>query len=207
MTTTDAVPANIYVGQAGWSIASKWQGDFPAVGSHLERYAARFNAVEINSSFYRPHLPKTYERWAASVPDEFRFAVKVPQEITHECRLAGTEALLERFLYEAQHLGGKLGPLLVQLPPSLGYDAGAAADFFAMLRTRFDGAVVFEPRHASWFTVVADELLAQHGISRVDADPIPCPAALVQRPAGSTAYLRLHGSPPRLPEYPGWTSS
>ncbi len=67
---------------------------FPVHGSHLERYAAALNAVEINSSFYRPHRLATYERWAASVPEEFQFAVKIPKAITHEQRLKGDIALL-----------------------------------------------------------------------------------------------------------------
>jgi uncharacterized protein YecE (DUF72 family) len=76
----------IYVGVAGWSISKEHAARFPVEGSHLERYAQVFNAVEINSSFYRPHRPQTYAPWAASVPDGFRFAVKMPREITHRRR-------------------------------------------------------------------------------------------------------------------------
>jgi hypothetical protein len=61
------------VGTAGWSLPSRHAADFPTTGSHLERYATRFDVVEINSSFYRPHRLVTYDRWAASVPDDFRF--------------------------------------------------------------------------------------------------------------------------------------
>ena len=82
--------------------------------------------MEINSSFYRPHRTATYERWAASVPEDFRFAVKVPKAITHERRLKDASDLLDRFLSEAGGLGPKLGPLLVQLPPSLSFQAGIA---------------------------------------------------------------------------------
>src|SRR5688572_17535989 len=76
-----------YIGCAGWSLPKKFADAFPAEGSHLVRYAARLPAVEINSSFYRPHRPTTYEKWAASVPTGFRFSVKVPKWITHERRL------------------------------------------------------------------------------------------------------------------------
>ncbi len=103
--------APIRIGTAGWSIPQEQAGAFPTEGSHLERYAAVFNAVEINSSFYRPHRPTTYEKWAASVPDSFQFAVKVPKAITHERRLKETGDLLERFLSEVSSLGPKLGPL------------------------------------------------------------------------------------------------
>jgi len=81
--------ATLFVGCAGWSLPREQWPAFAAEGTHLQRYASRFNAVEINSSFYRPHLPKTYARWAQSVPPGFRFSVKVPQRITHELRLQG----------------------------------------------------------------------------------------------------------------------
>ncbi|MEI9888899.1 MAG: DUF72 domain-containing protein [Rhizomicrobium sp.] len=104
-------------------------------------------------------VPATYARWAASVPADFRFAVKMPKAITHERRLADADDLLARFLGEAGELGGRLGALLVQLPPSLAFNEGIAGAFFAALRARFDGAVVCEPRHASWFTAKVDAFL------------------------------------------------
>lgn len=85
-------------------------------GSHLERYGAVLNAVEINTSFYRPHRTATYTRWAASVPEDFRFAVKVPKTITHERRLKDVGELLDRFLSEAGGLGPKLGPSWCSCP-------------------------------------------------------------------------------------------
>src|SRR5947209_14478083 len=108
---------DVRVGCAGWSIPREHAGRFPAGGSHLLRYAERFPAVEINTSFYRPHLPSTYARWAADTPEGFRFSVKVPKEITHEKRLVGVDDPLDRFLDETAALGAKRGPLLVQLPP------------------------------------------------------------------------------------------
>lgn len=168
---TAARAPEIYVGVAGWSIPKEHAARFPVEGSHLERYAQVFNAVEINSSFYRPHRPQTYARWAASVPDGFRFAVKVPREITHRRRLAGADELLERFLGEAGALGEKLGPLLVQLPPRLAFSASTAQSFFAALRKRFRGGVVYEPRHASWLTHEAEQMLSGFRVARVAADP------------------------------------
>src|SRR3954465_6896167 len=106
------------VGTAGWSIPTAAADRFPAEGSSLERYAAVFDAVEINSSFHRPHRRATYERWAQSVPADFRFSVKLPRTITHDAALAGCEALLNRFADEVSGLGDKLGALLVQLPPT-----------------------------------------------------------------------------------------
>src|SRR5215212_12105710 len=113
----------VAIGTAGWTIPARFGAEFPGEGSHLQRYARRFAAAEINSSFYRPHRPATYARWAASVPDGFRFSAKVPKAATHEARLRGPDAVaaLERFLGEVRELGDRLGPLLVQLPPKLSY--------------------------------------------------------------------------------------
>src|SRR4051812_3495039 len=107
------------VGTAGWSIPSGSADAFPAEGSHLERYAAGLSAAEINSSFYRPHRRATYAKWAAAVPPDFRFSVKLPKTITHDSRLMDCSALIARFGEEIGGLGEKLGPVLVQLPPSL----------------------------------------------------------------------------------------
>jgi hypothetical protein len=153
-------PAAIRIGTAGWSIPKEHAAPFPTLGSHLERYAAVFNAVEINSSFYRPHRPATYERWAASVPQSFRFSVKIPKTVTHERRLKGASDLLERFLSEVNNLGPKLGPLLVQLPPSLAFETGTSDAFLRGLRSRAAGSIVCEPRHRSWFTPEVDGLPA-----------------------------------------------
>jgi uncharacterized protein YecE (DUF72 family) len=183
-----------YIGCAGWSISSVVQDTFPHTGSHLERYAAVLPAVEINTSFYRPHKPETYARWRDSVPDDFRFSVKMPRAITHHARLREVDALLARFIEEAGHLGGKLGCILVQLSPSLTFDAVHASAFFALLRRASNTAIVCEPRHSSWFDEEAVALLGEFGIARVVADPLPVPQA---SPAImlDIVYVRLHGSP------------
>ena len=97
-------PASLRIGCAGWSLPRATWPDFPAEGSHLERYAQRFGAVEIDTSFYRPHRRETYERWAASTPAGFRFAVKLPQAITHEQRLVDAMPAFEAsFAVRAEH--------------------------------------------------------------------------------------------------------
>lgn len=195
------MPANLLrIGTAGWSIPKPHASSFPPEGSHLRRYSGRLCAVEINSSFYRPHRPATYQRWAASVPPGFLFAVKVPREITHARRLTDSAEPLDRFLAEVQELGERLGPLLIQLPPSLAFDEAIARAFFDGFRRRFDGQAVCEPRHASWFTDPAETLLARFRVARVAADPSPVPGALASRassPGGwaGLVYYRLHGSP------------
>ncbi|WP_162672193.1 DUF72 domain-containing protein [Gemmata massiliana] len=185
----------IYLGCAGWALRKEHADEFPGKGTHLTRYAGRFPAVEINSSFYKPHKPATYMKWAASVPEHFRFAVKVPKEVTHSRRLVGTEDVLDRFLPEATALGEKLGPLLVQLPPSLEFDADVAEGFFGVLRDRFDGHVVLEPRHPTWFQSRAERLATKFRVARVAADPAIIGEA--GEPGGwdGMAYYRLHGSP------------
>ena len=191
----DAARHPVYVGTAGWTLPKEYAADFPAEGTHLARYAQRFCGVEINSSFYKPHRPATYARWAASVSEGFRFAVKVPKEITHQRKLVGTEVPLARFLTEVAELDAHRGPLLVQLPPSLAFETPVAQAFFACLRARFAGSVVCEPRHAGWFSQEAERLMADFQIARVAADPSLVPQAA--QPGGwpGLAYYRLHGSP------------
>ncbi|MBA1431774.1 DUF72 domain-containing protein [Pseudomonas fluorescens] len=182
--------APLYVGCAGWSLPREHWPAFVEQGTHLQRYASRFNAVEINSSFYRPHLPKTYERWRESVPAGFRFSVKMPKRITHELRLQECETALDEFLAQCLQLDDKLGCLLVQLPPSLSYEPLIARAFFEALRQRFAGTVVLEPRHASW--LAAGSLLQAFEIGWVTADP----AVIAPGDAWhGVRYWRLHGSP------------
>jgi uncharacterized protein YecE (DUF72 family) len=185
----------IYVGTAAWAIPKQYQDAFLSEGSHLVRYASRFDGVEINSSFYRPHRLSTYQRWADDVPDHFRFAVKMPKTVTHEGRLRDVDEPLQRFLGEIAELGAKLGPVLIQLPPSLKFDPAIVKLFFQMLRNSFGGDLVCEPRHASWFTADVDAFLVEQRIARVAADPRPHPAA--GSPGGWTGLVcyRLHGSP------------
>ena len=173
----------------------QWHSGFPTEGSHLERYAARFSCAEVNSSFYREHRRSTYQRWAASVPADFRFSVKLPRAITHEQRLVATDVLLDVFLDEISGLGGQLGPLLIQLPPSLAFDEDAAALFVEDFRARHAGEAVIEPRHPSWFTAGATALLSAARIARAAADPACVPEAAGPAAWNGMRYTRLHGSP------------
>ncbi len=186
---------NIVIGCAGWSIPSPHADLFGEGGSHLARYATRFDGVEINSSFYRPHTPETYARWAAAVPARFKFSVKLPKNITHDLRLQLAGIPLDRFVAEVAGLGSKLGGLLVQLPPSLAYDARIASTFFAMLRRRFSVPIACEPRHASWFEPEVEPLWQRHAVARVAADPARLPAAAEAAGRGAWRYWRWHGSP------------
>jgi uncharacterized protein YecE (DUF72 family) len=192
----DLEPApRLLVGTAGWQVPSHHRPAFADSGSHLARYASRFTAVEINSCFYRPHAAKVYERWAATVPEGFRFAVKCPQLITHDRQLQNARQPLERFLGEIAGLGRKLGPVLVQLPPSHEFRLARVKRFLTLVRKQYAGQIVCEPRHVTWLSPAADQLLVDFSIARVAADPARAPG--FERPGGWTGlvYYRWHGSP------------
>jgi uncharacterized protein YecE (DUF72 family) len=181
------------VGTAGWSVDRR-SDRFPTLGTALERYAAVFAAAEVNSSFHRRHRPATWQRWHDAVPPHFKFSIKLPKTITHDRRLVGAKAELDTFQADVQPLGRKIGALLIQLPPKLAFDAGAAAEFFLHLRQRFDMPVFIEPRHPSWANPVASSLLRENGVGRVYADPQD-PSLQEAARTEPSRYLRLHGSP------------
>ena len=192
---------SLLIGTAGWTVPKQHAALFPplvtgARSSHLEQYASRLHCVEINSSFHRPHRRSTWERWAATTPTGFRFAVKAPKAVTHTAKLVNTGGALLEFFDAVSGLGQKLGPVLVQLPPKLCFDEGVAQEFFTTLRELHPGAVVLEPRHASWFTAPVDRLLSSFEVARVAADP-PKGSELAARPGGwpGLCYWRLHGAP------------
>jgi uncharacterized protein YecE (DUF72 family) len=191
------------IGTAGWSLPRDASAAFPGEGQHLERYARVLNCAEINSCFHRAHKVEVFARWAAQTPPDFRFSAKLPRTITHEGRLRGARAPLQRFLSEVAGLGDRLAVLLVQLPPSFAFEPQPVRRFFGLLADLFDGAVVCEPRHPTWFTPVADRILVRSRVSRVAADPARWPEAA--RPGGwlgpegdgrgAVIYQRWHGTP------------
>ena len=185
----------VHIGTAGWALRKDAPAEFNGPASHLTRYAAGLNCVEVNSTFYRSHRPATWARWAHTVPEHFRFAIKAPKAITHTARLQNIGGLLVDFLEQIGPLGNKLGPILFQLPPKLAFDPGLAEDFLTTLRELTPGLVALEPRHATWFEGEANDLLRRHEVARVAADPARVPAA--GRPGGwlGWRYYRLHGSP------------
>jgi uncharacterized protein YecE (DUF72 family) len=190
------VAARICIGTAGWTVpTSERRTGAGGALSHLQHYAAHLDAVEINSSFQRHHRLETYRRWADTVPAHFRFAVKIPQTISHESGLKGYREVLDRFCLEVAGLGSKLEVVLVQLPPRLEFESRAAGKFFSDLRARVDARIACEPRHSSWGSGRANQFLARREVARVAADP--CAWAGGDVPGGSDAftYFRQHGSP------------
>ena len=191
------------IGTAGWAISRDAAPSFPGEGRHLERYARVLACAEINSSFHRSHRIEVYQRWAAQTPPGFRFSVKLPRAISHDARLRRAREPLLRFLAEAAGLGDRFAVLLVQLPPSFAFDARPVRRFFALLEGLFDGAVVCEPRHPSWFTPAADRALIACRVGRVGADPARTPEG--GEPGGwlgsegdgrgAVVYYRWHGAP------------
>ncbi len=184
----------VRTGTAGWRISKHHRDAFARDGSSLERYAARFNCVEINSSFHRTHRTSTYARWAQSVPTGFVFSLKIPKEITHKRRFVDCFELLEAFLEQTAALDDRLGPYVVQLAPSHAFDDDARA-FFERFRSQYSGAIACEPRHASWAERDAVEVLQRYCITRVGADPAPFARAERSEPFGGFTYYRWHGSP------------
>lgn len=187
------------IGTAAWTIPKEHKDKFAPEGSHLERYAKTLNAVEINSSFYRQHKRATYERWSETVPEDFRFSVKLERLFTHERKLADPGSALVERVAGIKGLGNKLGCLLVQLPPKLAFEDAVAWSFFETLREIYDGPIAFEPRNESWNSSDAIKLRRECRLSPVYADPESYNGA--NAPLANTTgaelvhYFRLHGSP------------
>ena len=193
----------VRVGCAGWSIPGRSAVRFEGLGSHLHRYSMELNCCEINSSFRRSHQPATWERWAMSVAADFRFSVKLPRSITHDAKLACTPEILTDFLRRIQLLGNTLGPVLVQTPPSLGFETERVSQFLSLMRRHHRGDIVWEARHTSWFGERANKCLADFEVGRVASDPGCVPAAAIPGGYPNLAYYRLHGSPrPYYSRYP-----
>lgn len=185
----------IRIGCAGWSLRKELHDKFPAEGTHLERYSRVLNCVEINSSFYRSHRRSTYQRWASSTPEDFRFSVKLPKQITHAREATDAIERIDKFAEETSGLEQKLGLVLVQFPATVKFDPQRAARIFAYLRTKFNTPIACEPRHVSWFEPAAETFLKDLRIDRVAADPNIVPQAAIPGGYRKNHYYRWHGSP------------
>ena len=181
----------VLVGTSGWQYQD-WRGRFypPRLpqAAWLEHYAGRFAVVESNNAFYRLPEAHTFAAWATRTPDDFVFAVKASRYLTHVRRLRDPEEPVRRFLERAAHLGGKLGPVLLQLPPTLRADLDALARTLACFPAGVRVAV--EPRHPSWFSDETRALLGERGAALCLADSPRRPSP-VWRTADWT-YVRFH---------------
>ena len=151
----------------------------PGATSTAMRVAS--DAPRSNSSFYRPHAASTYARWRDGPPRDFLFAVKMPRTITHELTLRGAREPLVAFLSQTEGLAQKRGPILVQLPPSLAFDERVVTEFLSVVREMYHGAVVCEPRHATWFSPLAVALLDSYRSREWRLIRHPCRVGRFQR--------------------------
>jgi uncharacterized protein YecE (DUF72 family) len=181
----------VLIGTSGWQYRD-WKGAFyPAElpqRAWLEHYAACFATVEVNNAFYRLPEPGTFADWAARTPEDFCVAVKASRYLTHVKRLRDPAEPVARFLAHARHLGPKLGPVLLQLPPTLKADLAALGDTLRQFPREVRVAV--ELRHPSWFEAGTRDLLEEHGAALCLADS-PQRRTPLWRTAG-WGYLRMH---------------
>lgn len=182
----------ILVGTSGWQYKD-WRGRFYPEGLPqrlwLEHYAAGFATVEVNNAFYRLPERSTFEQWRERTPDDFCVAVKLSRYLTHIKRLRDPEEPVARFLSRATALGDRLGPVLVQLPPTLPADPAALDRVLALFPPEVKVAV--EPRHASWWTGETRAVLEKRNAALAWADRKGRPVTPLWRTAG-WGYLRLH---------------
>jgi uncharacterized protein YecE (DUF72 family) len=182
----------IVVGTSGWQYAD-WRGRFYPRGLPqrlwLRHYTEHFATVEVNSVFYRLPPRDTFAQWREQLPDGFVMAVKMSRYLTHIKRLRDPQEPVDRFLGVAGALGDRLGPVLLQLPPTLRAEPGALA---ATLRCFPAGIrVAVEPRHRSWWTGDVRAVLEHHGAALCWADRLGRPRAPLWRTA-DFGYLRMH---------------
>jgi uncharacterized protein YecE (DUF72 family) len=188
--------ARIRVGIGGW-VFPPWRGVFYPPGlaqaRELEHASRRVTAIEINGTFYGAQKPESFRRWHDQTPDDFMFSVKAPRFATHRRELAGAGASVERFITGGVlELGGKLGPILWQFPPSTRFDEADFAGFLALLPTQSSGRAlrhVVEIRHESFVDARFIALLRRHrvAVALVDSDKHP----LIGDVTADFVYARL----------------
>ncbi len=201
-----SMTAAIRIGTQGWNYDS-WVGPFYPLGTRavdfLRVYARAFDTVEVDATFYGTPAARTLQNWAASVPAGFRFALKLPREITHEAGLRNPEASTA-FFDRIRELGDRLGPVLVQLAPEFGpSELPALAAFLPTLPRDLHVAIEF--RHRGWVHDGVIALLAEHNVALalVDARWIPrrTMLALAERPTADFAYIRWMGPDRDIVDY------
>lgn len=184
---------SLHVGTSGWVYAS-WRGRLypPALAQRrwLAHYATVFSCVEVNGSFYRLPEESTFARWAETVPDGFRFAVKASRYVTHFQRLLNAGESVARVTGRARALGHKLGPILWQLRPDMALDLARLDGFLAVLPR--DLRHVIEPRHESWFVEPVRERLIAAGVGICSWEMLG--VERLPEPTAGFAYVRFHGA-------------
>jgi uncharacterized protein YecE (DUF72 family) len=194
--------ASVRIGTSGWEYRH-WAGDFYPADLRrdrwLEHYAANFDTVELNNSFYRLPEGSTFAGWARRVPKDFVFSVKASRYLTHIKRLREPREPLERFWSRARRLGDRLGPVLYQLPPRWTPDEERLRSFLAALP---DASQAIEFRDRRWYTPRIMASMDDAGIALCLHDMAG--SASPPLPLGPLVYLRFHGSDRRYGgRYPG----
>ncbi|GII58643.1 histidine kinase [Planotetraspora thailandica] len=181
----------IYVGTSGWQYGD-WRDEIYAGVPQrlwLERYCQAYATLENNNAFYRLPSKETFESWRERTPDDFVMAVKASRFLTHIKRLKDPQEPVARLMGVAEGLGRKLGPILLQLPPTMRADAGRLRDCLACFPKKVRVAV--EPRHPSWWTDEIQQIMADQGAALCWADRRNKAQSPLWRTAG-WAYLRFH---------------
>jgi uncharacterized protein YecE (DUF72 family) len=183
----------IRVGCSGWQYRH-WRGDFyPAdlpQTRWFEHYARTFDTVEINNSFYRLPERATFASWARRAPLRFEFAVKASRFLTHMKKLKDPEEPIDRLFTRMRALGTHLGPVLYQLPPGWGADAGRLGHFLDALPR--DARHVMEFRDPSWYAPAILDLLARRRVALCLHDMAGSATERVR--LGPFVYVRFHGA-------------
>jgi uncharacterized protein YecE (DUF72 family) len=186
----------VRIGTSGWQYAD-WRGRFyPSAAPErtwLEHYVSQFDCVEVNSTFYRLPAEGVFAGWAARAPDGFEYALKVSRYITHIRRLGEPAEPIRTFLERAAKLGGRLGPLLLQLPPRFAVDPGRLRDACAAVPATQRLAVEF--RDPSWFREDVATILREHDAALCLTDRL----GELREPPWATAswgYVRFHQAGP-----------
>jgi uncharacterized protein YecE (DUF72 family) len=180
------------VGTSGWQYRD-WRGVLYPTGLPqrlwLERYGESFDTVENNNAFYRLPTYDTFAAWRGRTPAGFVMAVKASRFLTHVKRLKDPEEPVRRLLGVADGLGGKLGPVLLQLPPTLHSDPQLLARCLRCFPARVRVAV--EPRHPSWWNSEVRDVLERRGAALCWADRLGRPLTPLWRTA-EWGYVRFH---------------
>jgi len=199
----------ILLGTQSWSFRS-WCGPFYPEeirsSEMLGFYGMVFATLEVDATFYGIPAEPVLQAWRGAVPPGFRFALKVPQQVTHDSRLVGADEVLERFVDRVRCLEDTLGPLLIQLPPDYrpSDEHQATVERF-LARLPADVAWAIEFRHRAWSTPRLLDVLGEHGVAHVLADgrwyPRETLFRLAETPTADFSYVRWMGTGPRLTDY------
>ena len=184
----------IHIGTSGWSY-KHWAGLYYPAGlrpaHYLRFYSKQFKTAEINTSFYRLPKETSLQNWLAEVPEDFVFCPKMSRFLSHMKKLHDAQEPVDRFCSLFDEINHRLGPVLIQLPDTLRFNADVTKAFYQILKTKKDFRFAMEVRHESWFSDESLFLMKTFSISLVFAQSLYYP--YLEVPTAPDIYLRLHG--------------